>query len=159
MNYSNLYQYKTVYHIYKASDRKLHIEGFPIVYMNEKLILFSRPGTKDVCRITKRYNDWKIQFDTEEKDKIKMQLGLDQIVEGYYLNVDVADAKQFCKRFNEQDDPDILRIKLKDKKERLERYEQNSEEHIKNLKFEIETLEEKLKDKEGALISDATSLE
>lgn len=159
MNYSNLYQYKTVYHIYRASDRKLHIEGFPIIYMNRNIILCSRPGTKDICKISNRRYDWKIDFNTEEKDRIKMQLGLDRIVEGYYLNVDVDDAKQFCKRFNEQDDPYILRIKLKDKKERLERYKQNSEEYIKNLKFEIEALEEKLKDKEGSLISNAASLE
>ena len=159
MNYGNLYQYKTVYHIYRASDRKMHIEGFPIVYMNASTILFSRPGTKDIRKISKRYNDWKIHFNEEEKDKIKTQLGLDQMVAGYYLDVNVADAKQFCKRFNDQDDPDILRVKLKNKKERLERYEQNSEEYIENLKFEIKALEEKLKDREGALISNAASLE
>lgn len=69
MNYGNLYQYKTLYHMYRAGDRTFHIEGFPIVYMNDKLIIFKRPGTKDICKISRNYIDWKIHFNEEEKLK------------------------------------------------------------------------------------------
>ena len=110
MNYGNLYQYKTVYHIYRASDRTFHIEDFPIVYMNDYLILFKRPGTKDVCQISKRYHDWKIHFNEEEKERIKNQAMLDQNAEGFYLDVNVYDAKQFCKELNiiSQDGTEVL---------------------------------------------------
>lgn len=161
MNYGNLYQYKTLYHIYRAGDRTFHIEGFPIVYMNDYLILFKRPGTKGVCQLSKRYYDWTIHFNEEEKERLKNQLILDQNTEGFYLDVNVYDAKQFCKELNtiSQDDPEVLREKLKSKKAELEARERNFKENTKNLRSEIEEIEEKLKDKEGSLISNATSLE
>ncbi len=147
MNYGYLYKYKTLYHIYRAADRTFHIEGFPIVYMNDFLIIFKRPGTKDICTVNKRYNDWKIHFNEEEKESIKKKALLDQCTGGYYLDVNVYDAKQFCKELNtiSQDDPEVLTEKLKNKKAELETRELTYQKYTKSLRSEIEELEEKLK--------------
>lgn len=118
--------------------------------MNDYLILFKRPGTKGVCQLSKRYYDWTIHFNEEEKERLKNQLILDQNTEGFYLDVNVYDAKQFCKELNtiSQDDPEVLRKKLKSKKAELEARERNFKENTKNLRFEIEEIEEKLKNLE-----------
>ena len=147
MNYSYLYQYKTLYHIYRAGDRTFHIEGFPIVYMNDYLILFKRPGTKDICKLTKRYHDWKIHFNEEEKERLRKQAVLDKNCEDFYLDVNVYDAKQFCKELNtiSQDSPEVLTEKLKNKKAELEARELCYQEYTKDLRSEIEKIEEKLK--------------
>lgn len=86
--------------MYRAGDQTFHIEGFPIVYMNDHLIIFKRPGTKDICKISRNYIDWKIHFNEEEKERIKKQIVLGHYSEGYYLDVNVYDAKQFCKELN-----------------------------------------------------------
>ena len=150
MNYGYLYKYKTLYHIYRAGDRTFHIESFPIVYMNDYLICFKRPGTKDICKLTRRYNDWKIHFNEEEKERLRKQAVLDQNPEDFYLDINVYDAKQFCKELNtiQQDDPEVLTEKLKNKKAELETRERIYQEYTKNLRSEIEEIEEKLKNLE-----------
>lgn len=119
--------------------------------MNDFLIIFRRPGTKDICTVNKRYNEWKIHFNEEEKERIKKKATWDKYTGDYYLDVNVYDAKQFCKELNAiclQDGPEFLTEKLKNKKAELEAQDRRYQEYTKSLRFEIEEIEEKLKNLE-----------
>ena len=154
MNYNHLYKYKNIYHLYKAVDNTWHVESYPIVYMNSLYVYFIRPGRKSLDHI---YN-WKMVFDQDAKDQIKIDYeeylqihpGTTEFVfdGGYYLNIDVNDAKNFCKTLSKPDSYAAITLELAECKTWLDRYAYYEKE-IQKKKQRIKELEEQLRNMEG----------
>lgn len=160
MNYNHLYKYKRIYHLYKAIDNTWHIESYPIVYMNSLYVYFIRPGRKALeYKVNNScYNDWRMVFDQGAKDRIKKDYEEflwvhKRITEfvfdgGYYLNIDVNDAKDFCKTLSKPDSYAAITLELAECKTWLDRYAYYEEE-IQKKRQRIKELEEQLRDKKG----------
>lgn len=160
MNYNHLYKYKRIYHLYKAIDKTWHIESYPIVYMNKLYIYFIRPGRSSLeHKVNKSYDDnWSMVFDQDAKDRIKrdyeeyLQIH-PRITEfvfdgGYYLNVDVDDAKRFCEELAKPDSSAALMLELAECKTWLKRYDYY-EQQIQKKRKRVQELEEQLRNMKG----------
>lgn len=160
MNYNHLYKYNRIYHLYKAVDNTWHVESYPIVYMNKLYVYFIRPGRSSLEHKVNNScaNDWRMIFDQDAKDRIKrdyeeyLQIhpGITEFVfdGGYYLNVDVNDAKRFCEELMKPDSYAALMLELAECKTWLDRYTYYDKE-IQKKKQRIKELEEQLRDKKG----------
>ena len=160
MNYNHLYKYNRIYHLYKAVDNTWHIESYPIVYMNKLYIYFIRPGRRSLeHKVNNSYNDdWRMVFDQDAKDRIKrdyeeyLQIhpGITEFVfdGGYYLNVDVNDAKHFCEELAKPDSYAALILELAECKTWLKRYDYY-EQTIQKKRKRVQELEEQLQDMKG----------
>ena len=160
MNYNHLYKYKNIYHLYKAIDNTWHVESYPIVYMNSLYVYFIRPGRKSLeYKCNNSYeHEWKMVFDQAAKDRIKSEYEEflwihKRITEfvfdgGYYLNIDVNDAKNFCKTLSKPDSCAAITLELAECKTWLDRYAYYEEE-IQKKRQRIKELEEQLRDKKG----------
>ena len=155
MNYNHLYKYKNIYHLYKAVDNTWHVESYPIVYMNKLYVYFIRPGRSSLeSKVNNScYDDWRMVFDQDAKDRIKrdyeefLQIHR-RITEftfdgGYYLNIDVNDAKNFCKTLSKPDSCAAITLELAECKTWLDRYAYYEEE-IRKKKQRVQELEEQL---------------
>ena len=161
MNYNHLYKYKNIYNLYKAVDNTWHVESYPIVYMNSLYVYFIRPGRKSLeYKVNNSSDDnWRMVFDQDAKDRIKedyeehLQI-YPQITEfvfdgGYYLNIDVSDAKNFCKTLSKPDSYAAITLELAECKTWLERYTYYDKE-IQKKKQRVQELEEQLRDMKGS---------
>lgn len=160
LNYNHLYKYKNIYHLYKAVDNTWHVESYPIVYMNSLYVYFVIPGRKSLDYKVNNscYDDWRMVFDQNAKDRIKEDYEehlqtYPQVTEfvfdgGYYLNIDVNDAKNFCKTLSKPDSYAAITLELAKCKTWLERYTYYDKE-IQKKKQRVKELEEQLRDKKG----------
>ena len=160
LNYNHLYKYNRIYHLYKAVDNTWHIESYPIVYMNSLYVYFIRPGRRSLEHKVNNscYNDWRMVFDQAAKDRIKRDYeefllihpGITEFIfdGGYYLNVDVSDAKNFCKTLSKPDSCAAITLELAECKTWLNRYA-CYEEEIRKKKERIKELEEQLRNEKG----------
>ena len=160
MNYNHLYKYNRIYHLYKAVDNTWHVESYPIVYMNSLYVYFIRPGRRSLeYKVNNScYNDWRMVFDQDAKDRIKRDyeeflLIHKRITEfvfdgGYYLNIDVNDAKNFCKTLSKPDSYAAITLELAECKTWLDR-NAHYEEEIQKKKQRVQELEEQLRNMEG----------
>lgn len=155
MNYNHLYKYKNIYHLYKAVDNTWHVESYPIVYMNNLYVYFIRPGRSS---LEYKVNNWRMVFDQDAKDRIKRDYEehlqtYPQVTEfvfdgGYYLNIDVNDAKNFCKTLSKPDSYAAITLELAECKTWLDR-NVHYEEKIQKKKQRVQELEEQLRNMEG----------
>ena len=160
MNYNHLYKYNRIHHIYKAVDNTWHVESYPIVYMNSLYVYFIRPGSKSLehkCNNSYEH-EWKMVFDQAAKDRIKSEYEEflwihKRITEfvfdgGYYLNMDVDDAKNFCKTLSKPVSYAAITLELAECKTWLDR-NVHYEEEIQKKKQRVQELEEQLQDMKG----------
>lgn len=160
MNYNHLYKYKNIHHLYKAVDNVWHVEKYPIVYMNDTYLYFKVPGSKILeYKVNNScYNDWRMVFDQAAKDRIKRDYEEflwihKRITEfvfdgGYYLNMDVNDAKNFCKTLSKPGSYAAITLELAECKTWLDR-NAHYEEEIQKKKQRVQELEEQLRNMEG----------
>ena len=161
MNYNHLYKYKNIHHLYKAVDNTWHVESYPIVYMNSLYVYFKRPGR---CSLEHKVNnscanDWRMVFDQDAKDQIKRNYEEflwihKRITEyafngGYYLNIDVNDAKNFCKTLSKPGSYAAITLELAECKTWLNRYAYYEEE-IHKKEQRVQELEEQLQNMKGS---------
>jgi hypothetical protein len=128
--------------------------------MNKLYVYFIRPGRSSLEHKVNNscYDDWRMVFDQDAKDRIKrdyeefLQIHR-RITEftfdgGYYLNIDVNDAKNFCKALSKPDSYAAITLELAECKTWLDRYAYYEEE-IQKKKQRIKELEEQLQDMKG----------
>lgn len=160
MNYNHLYKYNRIYHLYKAVDNTWHVESYPIVYMNDTYLYFKVPGSKILKRKVNNscYDNWELVFDQDAKDRIKrdyeeyvhIHRGILEFTfdGGYYLNIDVSDAKDFCKELTLPDSRTAKVLELEKCKTWLDLYG-HYERDILEKRQRVKELEEQLLDKKG----------
>ena len=105
MNYSQLYKYKKLYRIYCDKEGTWHVVSYPIIYMNQKRVYFKCAGNDYLdcvgLAVVQEYNE-----ETKQKIENLFYGGLDWRIKaketswyfnaGYFLEIDVNDAKEFC---------------------------------------------------------------
>lgn len=90
MDYKNLYANKYIYNVYESSDRKIHVEKHPIIYMNSEYVYYkqSRKNTLSmelICNLKtykdlEKYSDytrWYNKFFINVKEKDLQELVYD----------------------------------------------------------------------------------
>ena len=108
MIYSQLYKHKKLYRIYCDKEGTWHVVSYPIIYMNQKRVYFKCAGNDylDCVSLPVR------EYNNETKQKIENLFygGLDWRIKanetswyfnaGYFLEIDVDDAKEFCAKLS-----------------------------------------------------------
>lgn len=108
MNYAQLYKYKKLYRIYCDKEGNWHVVSYPIIYMNQKRVYFKCAGNDYLDCVgfpILEYND-----ETKQKIEKRFYDGLDWRIKakeiswyfnaGYFLEIDVDDAKEFCAKLS-----------------------------------------------------------
>ena len=108
MNYGQLYKYKKLYRIYCDKEGTWHVVSYPIIYMNQKRVYCKCAGNDYLdCVATpvREYNE-----ETKQKIENLFYGGLDWRIKakepswyfnaGYFLEIDLDDAKEFCAKLS-----------------------------------------------------------
>lgn len=108
MNYSQLYKHKNLYRIYCDKEGTWHVVSYPIIYMNQKRVYCKCAGNDYLDCVSLpvlEYND-----ETKQKIENRFYDGLDRYIKaketswyfnaGYFLEIDVDDAKEFCAKLS-----------------------------------------------------------
>lgn len=108
MNYGQLYKYKKLYRIYCDKEGTWHVVSYPIIYMNQKRVYCKCAGNDYLDCVglpVLEYND-----ETKQKIENLFYGGLDWRIKaketswyfnaGYFLEIDVDDAKEFCAKLS-----------------------------------------------------------
>lgn len=108
MNYSQLYKHKNLYRIYCDKEGTWHVVSYPIIYMNQKRVYCKCAGNDYLDCVSLpvlEYND-----KTKQKIENLFYGGLDRHIKvqetgwyfnaGYFLEIDVDDAKEFCAKLS-----------------------------------------------------------
>ena len=108
MNYAQLYKHKKLYHIYCDKEGNWHVVSYPIIYMNQQCVYFKLAGSNYLDHVdtpVREYNE-------ETKQKIENNFYHDlgwrikakepswYFNAGYFLDIDVEDAKEFCAKLS-----------------------------------------------------------
>lgn len=104
MNYGQLYKYKNLYRIYCDKEGTWHVVSYPIIYMNQQCVYFKLAGSNYLGRVDMPFRE----YNEETKQKIENDFYRDlgrrikakepswNFNAGYFLEIDVDDAKEFC---------------------------------------------------------------
>lgn len=168
MNYGHLYKYKNIHNFYRTTDDIWHIESFPIIYMNQSVVYFKRPGMNELDYvINETYTTrWKVNFDQEAKNSILIKYR-DYILKGshdyrfnggYYLNVDLDDVKEFFSEIEDQAYVYTLKSQIKDYEDWLSTKGAVYERRIQEFKEKLNKLYAEVKELEGGDAHDQTDL-
>lgn len=108
MNYSQLYKYKNLYRIYCDKEGTWHVVSYPIIYMNQKRVYFKCAGNDYLDCVgtpVREYNE-----ETKQKIENSFYRDLDWRIKanetrwyfnaGYFLEIDIEDAKEFCAKLS-----------------------------------------------------------
>ena len=108
MNYSQLYKHKNLYRIYCDKEGTWHVVSYPIIYMNQKRVYFKCAGNDYLDCVglpVQEYNE-----ETKQKIANTFYHGLDWRIKaketswyfnaGYFLEIDIDDAKEFCAKLS-----------------------------------------------------------
>lgn len=108
MNYGQLYKHKKLYRIYCDKEGTWHVVSYPIIYMNQKRVYVKCAGNDYLDCVgmpVQEYNE-------ETKQKIENDFYRDlgwrikakepswNFNAGYFLDIDVDDAKEFCAKLS-----------------------------------------------------------
>lgn len=108
MNYGQLYKHKKLYRIYCDKEGNWHVISYPIIYMNQKRVYFKCAGNDYLDCVgtpVQEYNE-----ETKQKIEKSFYGSLDWHIKakiedwrfnaGYFLDIDVEDAKEFCAKLS-----------------------------------------------------------
>lgn len=109
MNYAQLYKHKKLHHIYCDKDGNWHVVSYPIIYMNQKLVYFKQEGSFYIDYIGLPNQEYNEKVKTQIENQFYSSLDWRNKAKetswyfnaGYFFDIDVEDAKQFCKKLSE----------------------------------------------------------
>lgn len=108
MNYGQLYKHKKLYRIYCDKEGTWHVVSYPIIYMNQELVYFKQAGSFYLDYIglpNQEYNEEaKQQIESQFYSRLDWRIKAKEISwyfnAGYFLEIDVDDAKEFCAKLS-----------------------------------------------------------
>lgn len=141
MDYKNLYKNKYIYYIYESSDRKIHLEKYPIIYMNKEYVYYKQTNS-DLL------NYQSFRFIKNEYDLPNVS----KYYKGYYkffIGIKEKDLKELVEKLKIQMEINYNHEKEKQAMSRLERAKHDYENALKEVEL-FNKLKRKLKEKQDA---------
>lgn len=120
----NLSKIKYIYRIYESSDRVLHCEQYPVIYINSKVVYFKDARKKEYLNYTCVDNVWDnfANLLTEDRSHLRNPLYIDRYFWNCETNVEeiYEDLKRQRAEWKSQDEEQKKRLRLERAKREYE---------------------------------------
>ena len=139
LDIKNLSKYKYIYHIYKSEDNQLHMEHYPIIYINDYKVYFKTGRKQDLS-----YQYMKNIYNTNEHENSLRKYH--KWYDKYILADDKTDVQNIFDDVKQQHQIDVSKAEEKIAYIRYEKAKKEFEEALTAIEV-IEQLKRKAKEK------------